>query len=140
MDDERASTGDAPAAEIDGAPVDRPRVLIVDDEQALARSMARALAAYDTHIAHDGASALELMHAIDFDLVLCDVMMPGMGGRDVYVALADDPARLTRIVFMTGGAFGDKAREFLDAVPNARLDKPFSIRELRSFVADRLRG
>lgn len=131
---------DGSSSDVIESPVARPRVLIVDDEQALARSMARALSAYETSIAHDGVQALQLMRAIEFDLVLCDVMMPGMGGMDVYDALANEPAQLSRIVFMTGGAFGDRARAFLDSIPNARLDKPISIGELRRFVSVRVAG
>ena len=42
------------------------------------------------------------------------------------------------MVFMTGGAFTTHARDFLDRVPNARVDKPFDVRALRALVRARV--
>jgi hypothetical protein len=44
------------------------------------------------------------------------------------------------MVFITGGAFTHRAREFLDRVPNLCLEKPFDVRNLRALVNDRLRA
>ncbi len=62
-------------------------------------------------------------------------MMPDMTGMELHRTLADrSPELVTRMAFMTGGAFTSSAREFLDAVPNERLEKPFDTRSLRELV------
>jgi DNA-binding response OmpR family regulator len=49
------------------------------------------------------------------------------------------PSELDKIVFLTGGAFASQARQFLEAIPNVRVDKPFTPDELRKLVRARLR-
>ena len=62
-------------------------------------------------------------------------MMPEMGGWDVHARLIEtDPALASRMVFLSGGAFTTVARSFLDRVENARVEKPFTARELRDVV------
>jgi CheY-like chemotaxis protein len=82
--------------------------------------------------------ALDALAADDggWDVVLCDLMMPEMTGMDLHARLAADaPALAARFVFLTGGAFTERAREFLDRVPNPRLEKPFDPATLREVVA-----
>jgi two-component system cell cycle sensor histidine kinase/response regulator CckA len=113
----------------------RPRVLIVDDEPRLTEAFAVALAEdYDVTIERTGTAAVEaLASGAPFDLVLCDLMMKDLSGIDVYEQLrARCPGVERRLVFMTGGAFTVRARAFLEAIPNPRLEKPFDVRlELR---------
>jgi signal transduction histidine kinase/ActR/RegA family two-component response regulator len=107
------------------APFPPSRILIIDDEPLVARSLARMLRGHDIVIAGDGEAALWECLARDFDLVLCDVMMPRMDGPAFYQALREHrPAFATRIVFMTGGAFTAATRAFLDGVPNVHVEKP----------------
>jgi CheY-like chemotaxis protein len=62
-----------------------------------------------------------------FDVVLCDLMMPGMTGMQLHDELLRvRPEIAERMVFMTGGAFTPEAREFLARVPNRCLEKPFT--------------
>src|SRR5207247_1049724 len=71
-----------------------------------------------------------------FDLILCDLMMPGMTGMDLHEGLSMvSPANAAKMVFLTGGAFTARAQAFLSEVSNARLDKPFDPTSLRRFVA-----
>jgi hypothetical protein len=46
------------------------------------------------------------------------------------------PGLERRVVFMTGGAFTPRAREFLEQVPNPRIDKPFDLRQVRALLRD----
>jgi FixJ family two-component response regulator len=67
-------------------------------------------------------------------------MMPEITGMDLHAALAKmAPDQADRIVFMTGGAFTTRAREFLGEVRNARLEKPFDVNTLRALIYSLLR-
>ena len=136
----QASVREAPAAPEPDAPASprRGRVLVVDDEPLVGRALVRMLSAHHDVVARtSGESALELLRADrGFDVVLCDLMMPGMTGmqlHDLLAATAPDVA--ARMVFLTGGAFTDAAREFLDRVANPRLEKPVDGASLREIVA-----
>jgi signal transduction histidine kinase len=115
-------------------PSRRGRILIIDDEPAVAAAVRRMLARE-----HDVAALTEVSGALDliaggerFDVILCDLMMPQMTGMDFYEELSrTTPEQVPRVVFMTGGAFTQTARSFLDQVPNARIEKPFDAQSLR---------
>jgi CheY-like chemotaxis protein len=75
-----------------------------------------------------------------FDVILCDLMMPEMSGIEFYQQLAvAAPQYLDRIVFMTGGAFTEQARRFLEGQRTPALEKPFTEDELRRAI-ERVRG
>jgi PAS domain S-box-containing protein len=116
----------------------RRRVLVVDDEPALA-AMIRRILEKDCHVdvAFDPREALEILAKDDaYDVVLCDLMMPDMTGMDLFAAVAQrHPGLERRFVFMTGGAFTPRAAEFLAQVKNLRLEKPFETAVLRAAVA-----
>lgn len=120
----------------------RGRILIVDDEPAVARSTARVLTRdHDVFVENEGARALErLLSDQHFDVILCDLAMPGISGADLYETISSTrPELATRFVFLTGGAFSREARAFLDGVPNVSLQKPFSIDSLRKILRDYIR-
>jgi CheY-like chemotaxis protein len=78
-----------------------------------------------------------LLAGEQFDLILCDLMMPEMTGMDVFAYLKRERPHLTRrVIFMTGGAFTQGARAFLEQVPNPSLDKPFDMERLRAVIRD----
>jgi PAS domain S-box-containing protein len=116
------------------------RLLIVDDEVGVATALRRLLREHDVTVVHDGRDALDLINqGHDFDVVLCDLMMPGMGGMELYRALAAAGSRTSeRMVFMTGGAFTADASAFLAQVPNRRIDKPWDPQGLRDLIASLL--
>ena len=90
---------------------------------------------YDVAVATSGREALESIDANAYDAVLCDVMMPGMTGMDLYaVLLARADAVTDRIVFMTGGAFVPKVAEFLSRIENPKLEKPFDLAALAASI------
>lgn len=122
-----------------GSPV-KARVLVVDDEVALGRGLRRALADCDVEIAADGAEALRRIEGGErFDVILCDLMMPGMQGFDVYAELRRlAPEQSERMVFMTGGATTTRAQEFVASVPNTVLQKPVAAQRLREVIRERV--
>src|SRR5262249_35016007 len=119
-----------------------PRVLVVDDEPRLLSVLARALSHdYSVEIASSGAEAIRRVLERPFDAVVCDLMMPGTSGADVYEAVRRARPELERrFVFMTGGAFFAGLRQFLKRLPNPRLEKPFEIRELCDALEEVMRS
>jgi PAS domain S-box-containing protein len=114
----------------------RARVLVVDDEPRIVEIVASALEDHDVTVATTGAAALALCATSDFDCVFCDLMMPGLGGIEFHAELErDKPSIATRVVFMTGGAFTTRARDFVRATPNVVLQKPFTTARLLQALA-----
>ena len=115
----------------------RGRLLVIDDEPTLLRSIKLALSAtHDLTLCADADQArAHLDQGEAFDLVLCDVMMPGLSGIELYRdVLQTDPALASRFVFVTGGAYAPAAEQFLQSVANPKLIKPFTPRELNDAV------
>ncbi|MBX2810752.1 MAG: hybrid sensor histidine kinase/response regulator [Myxococcales bacterium] len=107
----------------------RARVLIVDDEPALRRSLTRQIRGLHEVVAVEGAQQAYTLLRSDtrFDVVLCDLMMPDMDGPQLYEKLTEEmPALATRFVFMTGGAFTERAQQFLERMKPPLLNKPAS--------------
>jgi two-component system cell cycle sensor histidine kinase/response regulator CckA len=118
----------------------RLRVLVVDDEPALGEMIGRMLRHdYQVEVVADAREALKrLLGGLPHDLVLCDLMMPSMTGMDLFdEVIRHRPELGQRFVFMTGGAFTDRASEFLAHVPNDRIDKPFNRAALKALLAGR---
>ncbi len=140
----RVSLPAAPAAagEVEPSPPPastcrRGRVLVVDDEPAVAAAIKRVLASqHEVTVRGSGEEALEaIARGERFDAIVCDLMMPRMTGMDLHASLARlAPEQASRIVVLTGGAFTDRAREFLEHVPLPRCEKPFDVQGLRDLV------
>jgi PAS domain S-box-containing protein len=116
----------------------RARILVVDDDPLFVRSLARMLRReHDVTIVENGQDAAKVLRDDNaFDLVLCDMMMPGMSGMDVYEdVLLTHPDLADRMVFMTGGAFTPRAADFLALVGNRHIAKPFGAAELLALVS-----
>jgi signal transduction histidine kinase/CheY-like chemotaxis protein len=108
------------------------RMLVVDDEASVLSSLRRLLSPrYGIEVASGVEEGLARLEAEGFDLVLCDVMMPGGGGERLYRSLVDrSPHLAERVVFVTGGAVTDAARTFLRSQPQPVLHKPFDLEQL----------
>jgi PAS domain S-box-containing protein len=120
-----ASPAGAPRATVDPA---RRRVMVVDDEPGVRRSLVRMLTRqHEVVAAESGEDALRLI-ARDpaWDAILCDLMMSGMDGIALHGALASrHPALLRRLAFVTGGVFGERVTAFLAEHPVIVVPKPF---------------
>jgi len=115
--------------------VGRGRVLVVDDEPLVGRSLKRALIPHDVKVVTSVAEAMELLSHGEVDAILCDLMMPDGGGIDFHARLrAEHPALLRKLCFMTGGAFVPEARDFLEYVDAPTVKKPFDLPELRELI------
>ena len=134
-------TRSRPASIVTPAPIPqrRGRVLVVDDEPGVGKVLRRILKDHEVEVAAGGRQALErLQREPDhFDAVLCDVMMPDLGGKDLYEAVRRTHSGLERrFIFVSGGAFTTNAREFLETIPNPKLEKPFNEPALRQIVQE----
>lgn len=122
-------------AEPEGLPP--PRILVVDDDEAMLQLVRRALESrgYQITTASDGAQALDRMRNEDWDGIVMDLRMPRMNGEEVYGRILEERPRVAgRILFMTGDTAGSKAHEFLQASRVPHLYKPFSVRTVRAAV------
>lgn len=101
------------------------RVLIVDDQLRVARSIARAIRPHGCDILTDPMAALELLQSergAQYDVVLCDLMMPVLPGEKLYEAIPD---RLKeRFLFLSGGTFTADAESFAASVSERLVTKP----------------
>lgn len=117
-------------------PVQRGRLLVVDDEISVARTLKALLQnEHDVVLASNGAEALAAIansSGDGFDVIMCDLMMPGMSGMELYERLKQaHPGLEARMVFMTGGVSIERAREFLDSRVNLTFEKPFDFDRLK---------
>lgn len=118
---------------------DAPRVLVADDEDAV-RLLLRVnlpMAGYEVVEAHDGTSALERARAEAFDLLLLDVMMPGLSGIEVAERLRADPSIPdVPIVFVSARADVADIERGFEAGAVDYVTKPFDPIELTQHLGD----
>jgi CheY-like chemotaxis protein len=93
---------------------------------------------HDVVVAASGRDALNRL-ATDstYDLVLCDLMMPDVSGQRVYENVERDyPELVPRFVFMTGGAFTERAQTFLEQHPGRAIEKPFTMADVERLLTE----
>lgn len=120
-----------------------PRVLVVDDEPALRRTLERALRALgcEAVTAGDAHLAYQILHETDVDLVLLDLHLPQMSGDTFFVALTHRWPRLAdRVVLMTGDTFAEQEHWPAELRRCPLLLKPFTLDILRVTVLAALEG
>lgn len=118
-------------------------VLILDDDDAVRTTLARTLALYDYRVleAADAQGAFRVLaeHTGPIDLILCDLVLPGLGGREAAnTLLARRPE--AKIVYISGYSTHDSFRRSLEESGVPFLGKPFEIAELLRLIAEVLRG
>jgi two-component system cell cycle sensor histidine kinase/response regulator CckA len=116
-------------------PVVSARVLVVDDEPLIGPALAVGLEGHDVVVVSSAREALGRITAEQFDVIFCDLLMPDMTGMDLFEGVRRiDPELARRFVFMTGGAFTPRAREFLSTITNPCLEKPFDVELVRQLL------
>ena len=114
------------------------RILVVDDDVTLLRAYRRYLGRrHDVVVAYGGEEALAVLAADeDFDLILCDLMMPGLDGVGVYERLRrQQPHLLDRVVFCSGGPTTRRCEQFLSEPGVVFVPKPIGHDALEQWLA-----
>ena len=117
------------------------RVLVVEDEPALAQAVSEALtdAGFKVDRASDGEEGLTRLTEANYDLIVCDLKMPRIDGMQFYRAMAAaTPALARRVIFVTGDVAGTDAERFLEETGCRWLSKPFRLGDLLRSARDTL--
>jgi CheY-like chemotaxis protein len=120
-----------------------PRILIIDDEELVRRSLAMILRTqgWATELAEGGSDGLAKARQHPPDLILCDVTMPFMNGMVTLAEIRRDPLLRCIPVLMVTGRMGDETeRQAREAGAQALLLKPFSNEELLQLVRAHLKA
>ncbi len=108
------------------------RLLIIEDDTALAAILEEYLSEsnYDIQVINDGSSAIELLSRQHFDVVLSDIMLPGVNGMAILKKVGGDFAR-TIVVLMTGYSGIDDALSAVQQGPYDFVNKPVQLPEIK---------
>lgn len=116
------------------------RVLVVEDEEALAFGVKDALehAGFQVQVVHDGPTALDRIRTDQPDLIVLDLMLPGMGGLEILATLRKE-RRDVRVVILTALASESDLIQGFELGADDYMKKPFSPRELVARVEAQFR-
>lgn len=108
-----------------------PHALVIDDERAVAKllNMVLSRSGFDVELAYNGREGIEKFNHTDFDVVITDLRMPGIGGKEILRHIQSSGRPRTPVVAISGTPW--------DAYPtafNAVLSKPFSIHDMLDTV------
>jgi two-component system cell cycle response regulator CpdR len=108
-----------------------PRILIAEDDTAVREFVRRALehGGHQVHTAHDGLDALDALSEGDYDLLITDIVMPGLDGIALALKVAKEHPQMA-ILMMTGYAAERQRAHNLDVLIHQVVAKPFSLREI----------
>jgi DNA-binding NtrC family response regulator len=108
-------------------------VLLVDDEAGIRRSVGRFLRRYGCEVqaVATGTDAIEALANKEFDVVISDIRMPGLTGKELYRMLEQGHPHMTsRIIFMSGDLMRAETRDFLEECGCPSLQKPYELADL----------
>lgn len=116
------------------------RILLVEDEEKVARFIVRGLAAesFAVDAASDGPTGLELATTYNYDLIVLDLMLPGLSGTDLLRKIRSHDNRVPILMLTAKDAVADKV-EHLEAGADDYLTKPFAFAEFMARVKALLR-
>ncbi len=117
------------------------RILVAEDERAVREFVRRALThrGHEVTLVEDGLEALGVLRDNEFDLLLTDIVMPGMDGIALALKVARENPAL-KILLMSGYAAERQRAHNLDVLIHRVISKPFSLREICDAVDETLAG
>ena len=110
------------------------QILVVDDEAVFTEPLCRILSkdGHVVEVARDGHEAWQAIGRKNFECILMDVRMPGMGGKELYRMIKGSNEELAKkVIFATGDTLNPDTKEFLENTGNPWLGKPFTVEELQ---------
>ena len=119
------------------------RILVVDDEEVVRQYLNSVLTkmGHTVELATDGEKALELVKSTGYNLILSDMKMPGMDGKEFYRKVEEiNPPLTGRLVFITGDVMGEDTRDFIRKTGAPYITKPFNAEQLHGLVNDIIGG
>ena len=107
------------------------RILLVEDEKKVAEFVARGLRAerFAVDVSHDGDGGLEMARAFDYDLIILDLMLPGLSGTEVLKRLRRQKPQVPVLILTARDGTAEKVANF-EAGADDYLTKPFAFAEL----------
>lgn len=124
----------------------RRKILVIDDEELLVKTFARLLTRinYDVAVAVRPTDAIEMARQEDFDLVLCDIRMPGKNGvetiQEIRSLQKNQGKKESPVIFLTGFADPKLENDAQTLLPVAYLYKPFDTSKLLDAIELALRA
>ncbi|MAQ14712.1 MAG: hypothetical protein CMN30_07935 [Sandaracinus sp.] len=115
-------------------------IVVIDDDPLVGRSIVRILRDWKAKHETDPRAVLQRIRGGEhFDVILCDLMMPTMSGREFCEALeAHDPTMLERVILVTGGAISIESEQFLARTSVEVIHKPLMPAVVQKAVVQRL--
>ena len=117
------------------------RILVVEDEPAISQICRRVLTrdGFEVDTAINGEVAQEMLGENGYTLVLMDIRMPVMSGKEFYQILESQyPQLVDRVIFASGDVIGGETKSFLEKSGRPFLPKPFTPDELKTIVRETL--
>jgi two-component system copper resistance phosphate regulon response regulator CusR len=107
------------------------RLLLIEDEQKVADVIVRGLRAerFAVDVAHDGITGWQMASTVEYDLIILDLMLPGLSGTEVLKRLQRAGSSAAVLVLTARDSIGDKVTQF-EAGADDYLTKPFAYAEL----------
>lgn len=129
------STSDSPP---ETSELEIKNILLLDDDTDLADTLKELLEAHNFVVttANDGVAGLREVMDVDFDVIICDMLMPGMPGDMFYLAAKTvKPQMAGRFLFITGHRGNPKVDDFLKSIDALVMFKPVLTDELVRMIS-----
>lgn len=111
------------------------KILVIDDDALVGKTLARLLRAHEVRLISVAKEALEPIFSGDFDIIFCDVVMPGLSGLELFeIVNQRNPKLGAHFVFVTGGPSLSTTGVSSDASTRPVLHKPFYRHSLQTLL------
>ncbi len=118
------------------------RILVVEDEPAICDLCQRVLTSegFEVDTAANGKVAQDMIEEKQYDLLLFDIKLPVMNGRELYQWLQEKhPEQISKVIFTSGSVLGEDTQLFIEQTGRPFLPKPFTPDELIAIMEETLK-